>query len=278
LKLPVQKLVGWGAMKHVPRVVRIEDKRRETPGVVSFVVRDQECAGAKPGQFAMVWIPGVDEIPMSILPINRETVVFAVKKVGEATKALARKKIGDQIGIRGPYGSHFRPGKKGRPLLVGGGTGIVPLTLLMKNLENGATFVIGARTKSHLFFLDRIRKLYHKDSRIVITTDDGTRGVKGLASKVAADLCEKTRYSEVFACGPEQMIRTLYDMCDQKHVPLQASLERIMKCGVGICGSCSIGKYRACIDGPVFRHVELQEVVNELGEWKRNHSGRIVPI
>jgi dihydroorotate dehydrogenase electron transfer subunit len=268
-------------MRHVPRIVRIENKRKETQDIVSLAVKDQGCAGARPGQFAMIWIPGVDEIPMSILPIDRETVIFAVKNVGEATQALARKKVGDDIGVRGPYGTFFKPRRKGPLLVVGGGTGIVPLTLLMRSLgksEIGATFVIGAKTRSQLIFLDRIRKLSHEDSKIVVTTDDGTSGVKGLASRVAVDLCEKNPYGEVFACGPEQMIRTLYDMCEQKHIPLQASLERIMKCGLGICGSCSIGKYRACVDGPVFQHAQLREVVDELGRWKRDHSGRVVRV
>jgi dihydroorotate dehydrogenase electron transfer subunit len=207
-------------------------------------------------------------------------VLFAVKTVGEATQALAAKKIGDKIGIRGPYGTFFRPRRK-KVLLVGGGTGTVPLTFLMRSLGKSGksvTFVVGARKKSELFFLDWIRKACHEDSKIIVTSDDGSSGLKGLASKVAGDLCEKNHYDEVFACGPEQMIRTLFDMCEQKCIPLQASLERIMKCGVGICGSCCVGKYRACIDGPVFDHRELRDVEDELGRWKRNHSGRRIRV
>jgi dihydroorotate dehydrogenase electron transfer subunit len=266
-------------MRHAPRIVRIESRKMETQDIVSLTVRDQACADAKPGQFAMMWIPGVDEIPMSILPTKGEDVTFVVKSVGDATVALLKKRVGDNIGIRGPYGTFFRPKKRGRLLLVGGGTGIVPLTFLMRSLQKSGrkvSIVIGAKTKYQLFFLDTIRKTARKGDRTVVATDDGTCGVKGLASEVAADLCEENHFGEVFACGPEQMISTIFGMCEEKHVPLQASLERIMKCGIGICGSCCIGEYRVCVDGPVFQHVQLRDVMDELGRWTRDHSGKIV--
>jgi len=268
-------------MKHAPRVVKIEKRTRETATVVSFVVKDADCAKAKPGEFAMIWVPGVDEIPMSIFPVTRGAAFFAVRIVGEATRCLARRRVGDMIGVRGPYGTFFTPRSKGAQLLVGGGTGILPLASLMRSspeVRMNATFVVGANTKPELFFLDWIRKVSGRRSRIVVATDDGTGGIKGLASEVAADLCNKNLYGQVYACGPEQMIRSLFDLCEKKDIPLQASLDRIMKCGVGLCGSCCIGRYRVCTDGPVFQPGQLREVVDELGLWRRSHSGKIVRI
>jgi dihydroorotate dehydrogenase electron transfer subunit len=267
-------------MKHVPRIVDVRRRKQETQDITSLTVRDRECAGAKPGQFAMVWIPGVDEIPMSILPISGEDVTFVVKNVGEGTSALVNKRVGDKIGIRGPYGTFFKPPERGRLLLVGGGTGIVPLILLAKNLPKTGvrgTFVVGARTKPQLFFVDYLRRVCER-LKVVVATDDGSYGLRGLASEIAVDLCETDHYSQVFACGREQMIRTLFDACQRKRTRLQASLERVMKCGVGICGSCCVGKYRACVDGPVLNHKQLCEVADELGLWTRDHSGKIVPL
>lgn len=268
-------------MKHTPRIVRIEKKKKVTKEVVTFTVEDPECAAAKPGQFAMIWIPGVDEIPMSIFPVDDEVVLFAIKNVGEATKALTESVVGDRIGLRGPYGTFFAAKKKSSPLLVAGGTGAVPLASLMKQLSNGhikATFVVGARTKTEHVFLDQIRRVSRNGSKLIVATDDGSAGVKGLASEIAMELCRNNSYDQVFSCGPEQMIRSLFDFCERKRMPLQASLERIMKCGVGICGSCCIGKYRVCADGPVLRHAQLREVAHELGRWTRDHSGKMIPV
>lgn len=268
-------------MRHSPRIVRIEKKKNVTKEVVTFTVRDPECATAKPGQFAMIWIPGVDEIPMSIFPVERDVVLFAIKNVGEATKALAESVVGDKIGLRGPYGTFFAAKKKSSPLLVAGGTGAVPLTLLMRDLSKAnikATFVVGAKTKTEHFFLDRIRSVSHHGSKLIMATDDGTGGVKGLASEIATELCRDNSYDEIFSCGPEQMIRSLFDLCERKKIHLQASLERIMKCGVGICGSCCIGKYRVCADGPVLHHAQLREIAHELGRWTRDHSGKLMPL
>jgi len=267
-------------MKHVPRIVDVKRRKEETQEITSLTVRDRDCAGAKPGQFAMVWVPGVDEIPMSILPIGGQDVTFFVKNVGEGTAALVNKQVGDIIGVRGPYGTFFKPRRKGALLLVGGGTGIVPLTFLLRGLPKTgtrATFVVGARTKSQLFLLNYLRRTC-RGSKMIFSTDDGSYGLRGLASEIAVDLCEKDHYRQVFACGREQMIRTLFDACERKRMPLQASLERVMKCGVGICGSCCIGRYRACLDGPVFNHEQLCEVAGELGRWTRDHSGKIVPL
>jgi dihydroorotate dehydrogenase electron transfer subunit len=268
-------------MRHTPRIVRIQNKKNVTKDIVTFTVRDPECATAKPGQFAMIWIPGVDEIPMSIFPVDRDVVLFAIKKVGEATKALNDRPIGGKIGLRGPYGTFFAAKKKSSPLLVAGGTGVVPLALLMKDLSKAnikATFVVGAKTRKDHFFLDRIRSVSHYGSKLVVATDDGTRGVRGLASEIATDLCRDNSYDEIFSCGPEQMILSLFDLCERKKIHLQASLERIMKCGVGICGSCCIGKYRVCVDGPVLHHAQLREVAHELGRWTRDHSGKLMPL
>ncbi|MCK4474712.1 hypothetical protein KAU30_02620, partial [Candidatus Bathyarchaeota archaeon] len=118
------------------RTTQILSVKDESSTVKTFTFKDRLCAKAKPGQFLMLWIPSVDEIPLSILDTEENGMVsVAVKKVGEATEALHNKKVGSVIGVRGPFGNSFTL-KEGRVLMVGGGTGLVPLLFLAKKLAS----------------------------------------------------------------------------------------------------------------------------------------------
>ncbi|HEC88683.1 MAG TPA: dihydroorotate dehydrogenase electron transfer subunit, partial [Thermoplasmata archaeon] len=197
---------------------------------------------ARPGQFVMIWIPGVDEVPMSLSYI-RENIAVTVEKVGEATEALHKMKEGNKIGIRGPYGNEFKIfGEKA--LFVAGGTGVAPMMPLIRRYEGEKYVVIGARTKELLLFkeeLERISKLY-------ISTDNGSFGYKGFATDLAKKIFEEEDFDIVYTCGPEIMMKKILEICLEKDIPLQASLERYMKCGVGICDSCAINGYHVCKD------------------------------
>jgi dihydroorotate dehydrogenase electron transfer subunit len=131
------------------RTTRLVGVETESPTVKRFKFKDAQCTKAQPGQFMMLWIPGVDEIPLSILDVDEDGFVsVAVKNVGEATKALHTRKVGDIIGVRGPFGNSFLM-VKGRVLVVAGGTGAIPLSFLAKRLiPRMATgvFVLGAKT------------------------------------------------------------------------------------------------------------------------------------
>ena len=95
-----------------------------------------------------------------------------------------------------------------------------------------------------------------------------------MATDPLGELLKKEKIDMAYACGPEPMIREVFLTTERFGVPLQASLERIMRCGIGLCGSCMIGKYRVCRDGPVFNSQQLREVVNELGKYRRDFDGR----
>lgn len=137
------------------RTTRVLSVRTESSNVKTFTFKDLRCIKAKPGQFLMLWVPGVDEIPLSILNVDEEGVVsVAVKKVGEATEAFHRRKTGDFIGVRGPFGNSFSL-KGDRVLMVGGGTGLAPLLFLAKRLASKVmrlVFVAGAKTMEDLLF------------------------------------------------------------------------------------------------------------------------------
>ena len=190
-------------------------------------------------------------------------------------------KAGDQIGVRGPYGTNFTVGQETKLLVAGGGTGIgalAPLIELPIMRKKDLTIVTGARTKTELIYLDRFKALHPmKKMRLVATTDDGSYGIKGLASSVVNTLLEKEKFDMTYACGPELMMKTILDAARKMGMPVQFSLERIFKCGVGICGSCSLGQYRVCRDGPVFSGDMLQGI-SEFGKTKRDSAGRIIPI
>jgi len=241
----------------------------ETPQHKTFFF-DAEI-NATPGQFLMVWVPGVDEVPMSLSYVGKEAGI-TVEKVGEATEALHRMKEGDKIGLRGPYGKGFKIlGKKA--LFVAGGTGIAPMMPLIKKYGGEKHVVLGAKTKELLLFTHELKKI----SNLHISTDDGSAGYKGFASKLAEEIMEKEGFDVVYTCGPELMMKKILDLCLEKGIKMQASLERYMKCGVGICDSCSINGYHVCKDGPVFDESTLAKI-EDFGKWKRNEAGKKVEI
>jgi dihydroorotate dehydrogenase electron transfer subunit len=270
------KLLAYHIATNKLRTARILNVKTESPTVKTFTFKDKVCARAKPGQFLMLWIPGVDEIPLSILDAKEDGAVsVAVKKVGEATQALHRKKTGEIIGIRGPFGNSFTL-KEGKILMVGGGTGTAPLLFLSRKLASKAAklvFVIGAKTKKELLFIDKLEETCGKDN-LIATTEDGSHGSKCLATTPLKSLLAKEKFDMIYTCGPEQMMRKVLDLAEKHGIALEASLERLMRCAIGLCGSCIVGKYCVCRDGPVFTASQLKEVKSEFGILKRNFDGR----
>jgi len=261
------------------RTTRILSVKTENPAVKTYTVKDRLCAKAKPGQFLMLWIPGVDEIPLSVQNVEGTRVQVTVKKVGDATRHLHKMKTGETIGVRGPFGNTFTQ-NNGKVLLVGGGTGTAPLLFLAKKLAVNAkrlAFVIGAKTKNELLFLNQLDPLCTEQSTVA-TTEDGSYGIKCQATEPLPKLLTKEKFDMVYACGPEPMIRQVFDLAEKRGVPMEASLERLMRCGIGLCGSCVIGKYRVCRDGPVFNSQRLREVKDALGISKLGFDGNRIPL
>jgi len=259
------------------RTAKLLNVKTASLTVKTFTFKDEQCANAKPGQFLMLWIPGVDEIPLSILDASKNGLIsVAVKNVGEATRTLHSKRVGDLIGVRGPFGNNFTIKGK-RLLMVGGGTGIAPLLFLIKQMVRRAakaTFIIGAKTKDELLFINELEKLGKKRVQFFTSTEDGTCGITGLCTEPLEEMLAKEQFSTVYVCGPERMIFKVFELTQRHRTPLQASLERFMRCGIGLCGSCVIGKYRVCKDGPVFTTQQLKEMTGEFGFFKRDRYGR----
>jgi len=267
------------------RTVRIVGVRDETPTIKSFTLRDRIAAKALTGQFVMIWIPGVDEVPMSLSTIDSKegAVAITVEEVGEATSELHRKKAGDIVGMRGPFGNGYALTNAHNVMIVGGGTGIASLAPLTEEIakQKGrrVTFLLGAKTCGELLFLERMKTvlstMHHK---MIVTTEDGSYGVKGLVTEPAERLLSKEKFDMIYACGPEQMMHKMFLLAERFKVPFQASLERLMRCAIGLCGTCVMGRFRVCRDGPVFSGEQLREVINEFGHFKRGFDSRKIAI
>jgi dihydroorotate dehydrogenase electron transfer subunit len=224
---------------------------------------------ALPGQFVMVWLPGVDEIPMSLSYIDGLKGI-TVKDVGEATKALSSLRIGDSIALRGPFGRGFEL-PSGRILHVCGGTGaasVMPAAEATRD-KRRVDVAIGARTKNELIFEERAKRC---SADVRTSTDDGTYGMKGTAVDLARLMMKEKQYDMILACGPEMMLSSLLRLSKAHGIKCQFSLERLMKCGVGLCGSCALDGRRVCTDGPIFWGHELRSM-SEFGKCKRDEAG-----
>ncbi|MGC8663725.1 MAG: dihydroorotate dehydrogenase electron transfer subunit [Thermoplasmata archaeon] len=247
------------------RITKVEKKVMENDNVFTIIFNDNVTV--RPGQFAMIWIPGVDEFPMSF-SYTRDKKGFTFKILGDGTRALSMLKEEDRIFYRGPYGKYYTE-EGNKAIFIAGGTGIASIAPFVETSNfNEKIVILGAKTKNDIFFEERLRKY---SSSIKIYTEDGSMGEKGLAT----DALSFYDYDTIYACGPEKMIRAIVDQNTKKNI--QASLERYMKCGIGICDSCTINGYRVCVDGPVFNKDELLSM-NDLGKNYRLPSGKILRI
>jgi len=271
-----------------PFTVKIKKIVNETPSIKTFFfdfAPNGFPVNILPGQFLMVWIPEVDEIPISVSYIGPdEQLGITVQKRGEATSKLHLLNKGDFIGIRGPYGNSFIFNHD-FSIIIGGGVGMAPLRELVKGISehsNYDTLVInGAKTKTELLYDSEYRK--YRDKIIYKTcTDDGTDGYYGFITDFFENNLDEyikkvgaSNKITVYSCGPEIMMKKICDICLAKGIKIQASLERMMKCGFGLCGLCVLepNGLKVCQDGPIFNE-DLLSKINDFGNYFRDESGK----
>lgn len=239
-------------MLSLPTAFGITDIRDESPTVRTLTL-DGEIS-AEPGQFVMVWLPRVDEKPFSL--VDASPITLSIARVGPFTEAVHRLRVGDKLWLRGPLGRGFAlldcPA-----LLVGGGYGAAPLAFLARRLrEQGrrVSVALGAKRAEDLILSDRFRAA---GCGVYPATEDGSLGHRGFATDVAETLLRDQPDAAVYACGPEPMLDKLARICYNRGVQGQFSMERLMKCGIGVCGSCDHHGLLVCRDGPVFGAEEL---------------------
>lgn len=264
-------------MINAPEIVEIIEVRKENQKTKTFVLSKKISAHS--GQFFMIWIPEIGEKPFSFSKVGGKTLEITVREVGFFTEKLCKMKKGDLIGIRGPYGnSGFIPNGK-NICIVAGGVGMAPLLPLIedknKNNFNSVTVLFGAKNKDELLFIERIRKACRD---CVITTEDGSVGEEGLCVDCLEKIIGDKKIDQIYTCGPEKMMKKVMDIALKKKIPCQLSLERYMKCGIGICGTCCLDPsgFRVCKDGPVFTAEQLKG--SEFGRYKRDSSGSKIKL
>lgn len=234
-----------------------------------FVIKHNDIAhNCKPGQFIHIKVSDtvypILRRPISICDCDGESLIeLFFKVVGTGTDILSRRNVGERLDIIGPLGNPFEISTKDNNILVGGGIGIAPLAYLAKELNKMGKKIImfyGGRTASDIMLTDKFK---YKNSQLVITTEDGTLGLKGMITEEVEKYF--TAYPEncsVYVCGPEGMLRALSKVRNLPFDDVQISLENRMACGVGACQGCAIktinGKYqRVCKEGPVFKYNEI---------------------
>jgi dihydroorotate dehydrogenase electron transfer subunit len=272
-------LSDWRTRPEIVRIKRLLGVEVEHSDVRTLSFEDEICSKAVPGQYVMIWAPGLEEVPMSLSHIDQDGASsVTVQPVGETTDVLCRLEKGDSVGIRGPFGKGFTVVGKA-PLIVAGGIGSASLKPLADDMVKRGVesyFVLGSRSIDQLIFREFLEGLL--SDRLIITTDDGSYGNKGLASERALELLDDRKFDIIYMCGPELMMAAIFDAAEERGIPVQASLERYIKCAVGICGSCAIGPFTVCRDGPVFHSEQLRSVSGEFGRWRMDPSGRIVEV
>lgn len=265
-------------MIYQPEILEIIDIFEETQDVKTFRL---SCdISYKPGQFGLYSVLGEGEATFCIAssPTKKGYIECSVKRVGKVTNALHNLDIGDKIGFRGPYGKAFPIELfKGKNLLfIGGGIGLAPLRSLLlyclhkKEDFSNITLLYGARSVDDIVYKREIGEWKEKID-VTLTVDPGGKtedwdGKIGFVPNVLEELSPKTDDTFVITCGPPIMIKFVcialekLGFSDEKII---TTLEMKMKCGIGKCGRCNIGKTYVCQDGPVFSLKEIKSFKNE---------------
>lgn len=235
----------------------IVSNRRLAPYVFEMVLRGDCGAVAAPGQFVNLRLDGFYlRRPISVCNVDGDALTLIYKVVGQGTEAMSRMQPGEKLDALVGLGNGYSLDECGdRPMLIGGGAGVPPMYLLARRLlARGAdvTVVLGFNAREEIFYEEEFRAL---GAKVVVATADGSYGVRGFVTDAMKQLPAP---SAVCACGPEPMLKAVYNAAD---VPGQFSFESRMGCGFGACMGCTCktkyGAKRICKDGPVLRREEI---------------------
>ena len=264
----------------LPRPFVVRARRQDTVDTYTLVLEPVDGApmGFRAGQFTMVHAFGSGEAPISISgdPARPERLEHTIRNVGAVTAALVHAPLGAEIGIRGPFGTGWEvsSARGGDAVFVAGGIGLAPLRpalleVCAERSEYGHVLLLyGARTPADLLFGDDLRRWGdEQEINVQVTVDNGQppwRGRVGLVTQLIAQGGFDAAHTVAFVCGPEVMMRyaamALADRGVAKH-DLRLSMERNMKCGVGLCGHCQLRELFLCVDGPVLTYDRLEPLM-----------------
>jgi NAD(P)H-flavin reductase len=257
-----------------PRPWRVAAVTRESADVVTLALAPPEPFGFQPGQFNMLYLAGIGEVPISISgdPAETSAVRHTIRDVGPVTRALCALGPGEHVGVRGPYGTSWPVGaaEGGDLVIVAGGIGLPPLrpalyqAIARRDRFGRIVLLYGARTPADLLFPRELQSWRSRfDLDVQVTVDTASRGwhgdvgvVPGLISRAPFDPAAAT----AFVVGPEVMMRFTVRGLLAAGVPddhVYLSMERNMQCAAALCGHCQLGPFLVCRDGPVFCYRRL---------------------
>jgi NAD(P)H-flavin reductase len=268
---------------YIPKLAKIIKIKEEVSGsrpIKTFRTQfvEKNSFSHQCGQCAMLSVLGKGEsmISISSSPLEKDFLQFSILKMGRVTSALHETEVGEIIGIRGPYGNNFPiENWKGKNLIfIGGGIGLAPIwsvlhTALKKKEDYGKlTLIYGARTSKDLVFKEELEKLNKKMS-VHLSVDVEEKDWKEYVGFVPQNVTDKKPTPDnsiSITCGPPIMIKFVIKALEElgfKDGQIYTTVENKMKCGIGKCGRCNIGKHYICKDGPVYSWAELKTLPQE---------------
>lgn len=267
----------------LPQLFRVQKVHKETYD--TFTLELEATDGAEglsfaSGQFNMIYIYGIGEVPISISgdPTKPKTLIHTTRAVGAVTKTMCRMKKGETLGVRGPYGSSWPVKEAVRQdvLVVAGGIGLAPLRpVIYEILANRAKFgrailLYGARTPEDLLYrqeLEQWRARFDLEVHVTVDRSSGNwQGNVGVVTTLIPKAAFDPAHTIAMVCGPEIMMRfTVMDLLKGglEREKIYLSAERNMKCGIGQCGHCQFGPTFICKDGPVFRYDKTADLFSK---------------
>jgi NAD(P)H-flavin reductase len=267
----------------VPRPYLVRQVTKETPDTFTLTLAPGNGTNGglfQPGQFSMLWVFGVGELPISISgdPALHDRLLYTVRSVGQATHALVSQRVGESVGVRGPFGAGWpAEAARGRDVIVvAGGIGLAPLRPLIYHVlrnrrDYGRLVVIyGARSPHELLYRKELASwARNHETQVLVTVDYGGLGWRGHVG-VVTTLFKYARLQPACSiatiCGPEIMMRFVTRELEAQGLAgddIYLSMERNMKCGVGLCGHCQYEKSFVCKDGPVFRYEQIRPLLEK---------------
>jgi NAD(P)H-flavin reductase len=263
----------------VPQVYRVDQARRELPDTVTLELTPQ--SGARPafeaGQFNMLYVFGVGEVPISMSGdrANEAAFVHTVRDVGAVSGAIAKLEVGATIGLRGPFGTSWPvvAAEGSDIVIVAGGLGLAPLRpaiyeILANRRRYGRVVILfGTRNPDEMFYRQELERWRQRlDIDIEVTVDHANSDWHGHVGVVPALISRADFDPEetvALVCGPEVMMRFTVNALRDAGVPsdrIYLSMERNMKCAIGLCGHCQFGPTFVCKDGPVMRFDKIADI------------------
>jgi NAD(P)H-flavin reductase len=278
MSLLTETSAGIAPEAMLPRSFRVTGRRKETPDTVTIDLEpdDGDALVFAPGQFTMLYVFGVGEVPISISgdPHRPGTLVHTVRSVGAVTDAIVALAVGDRVGIRGPYGVGWPVGaaEGGDLVIAAGGIGLAPLrpviydVLGRRERFGSVSLLYGSRSPADLLYPDELREWRSRfDLEVEVTvdrSDDAWLGDVGVVTGLLPRIAYDPARTAAMLCGPEIMMKVVANQLMSRGVSphdIHVSLERNMKCAIGFCGHCQFGADFVCRDGPVLPYERVDD-------------------